>query len=76
MPAGDEGTLSRLYADLEAQLPRFGEAVELAEAGDQAAFDEIVQAAFGESEEADAAQRAYGFQVCGSEDEGEGDEDE
>ena len=78
VPAGDEATLSRLYTDLGAQLKQFGEAAELAKAGNQAEFDEVIQPAFAASDETDAAQRAYGFQVCGSEgeDEGEGDEGE
>lgn len=76
VPAGDEATLSRLYTDLGAVLAQFAEAGELAKAGNQAEFDEVIQRAFAESDETDAAQRAYGFQVCGSEDEGEGDEGE
>jgi hypothetical protein len=76
VPAGDEATLSTLYTDLEAQLKQFGEAAELAKAGNQAEFDEVIQRAFAGSDETDSAQRAYGFQVCGSEDEGEDDEGE
>lgn len=76
VPAGDEATLSRLYNDLEAQLKQFGEAAELAKAGNQADFDEVIQRAFVDSDETDAAQRAYGFQVCGSEDDGDEDEGE
>ncbi len=70
-PPGDEATLSALYSDLEAQLARVMAATDFATAGQQAEFDQAVQPIFTEFEELDARQRAYGFQVCGSEDTGE-----
>ncbi|MEO7443577.1 MAG: hypothetical protein ABIW46_08605 [Acidimicrobiales bacterium] len=74
LPAGDEATLSKLYADLESQLDRFGEAAELAKAGKQDEFDEAIQPVFAESDDTEARQRAYGFQVCGSEGDDEDDD--
>lgn len=70
-PSGDEALLSVLYSDLEAQLARVMAATDFATAGQQAEFDQAVQPIFTEFEELDARQRAYGFQVCGSEDSGE-----
>jgi hypothetical protein len=72
-PAGDEATLSKLWADLDSQLGQFGEAAELAKAGKQEDFDKAIQPVFAASDETDERQRAYGFQVCGSE--GEDDDD-
>ena len=67
-PPGDEALLSALYSDMEAQLARVMAATDFATAGQQAEFDQAVQPIFTEFEKLDARQRAYGFQVCGSED--------
>lgn len=71
-PAGDEATLSKLWADLDSQLKQFGEAAELARAGKQEEFDNAVRPLFAASDETNERQRAYGFQACGS----EGDDDD
>ena len=70
-PAPDRATITDLFGRQSAILDRFNEAAGLAAAGDEDGFSNIMGPAFGESDEVDAALMAYGFQVCGPDDQAE-----
>jgi hypothetical protein len=78
-PAADKATIDGLLQRGETLLTDFEAAGKLAAEGKEDEFGTKMQELFPRFDEFDADLRAYGFQVCGSEDEGEegeGDEEE
>lgn len=80
-PAEDAGTIDELLASQRDLMDEVRKAQEAAAAGDQETFDEVSAALFTSFDQVDLQLRAYGFQVCGAEDEdppeaGDDDSDE
>lgn len=68
-PAADKAKIDALNARQEALLERFSRAGEAAADNDEKSFQSLSSAMFADGDELDEDLRAYGFQVCGSEEE-------
>ena len=70
-PPGDRARIEDLWTRRQATIEKIERAGRLAATRQEEAFDRAIQDLFQSFESLDQEMRSYGFQVCGSEDEGQ-----
>lgn len=75
-PEADAAVIDKINAGVEKLGATISTAAEHAKAGDEDKFKETLFESFEEEDVLDKTSRDYGFKVCGSEDEQEGEDDE